>query len=65
MIRRGKFTRAETVILWVFASLLVVAGGTGLFLSAGHGHWRLALASIGVLGIAAIYVLAARRGKPL
>jgi hypothetical protein len=65
MIRRGKFTRVEVVILWAFASLLVVAGGTGLFLSAGHGHWRLALASLGILGIAAIYGLAARRGKPL
>jgi len=64
MIRRGKFTRLETVILGVFASLLVVAGGTGLFVSASHGHWRLALASIGVLGIAAIYVLAGHRGKP-
>ena len=49
MIRRGKFTRVEAVILWVFASLLVVAGGAGLFLSAGHGHWRLALASLGIL----------------
>jgi hypothetical protein len=63
MIRRGKFTRVEIVILWVFAALLVVAGGTGLFLSAGQGHWRLALASLGILGIAAIYGLAARRGK--
>jgi hypothetical protein len=65
MIRRGKFTRVEAVILWVLASLLVVASGTGLFLSAGHGHWRLAFASLGILGIAAIYGLAARRGKPL
>ena len=65
MIRRGKFTRVEAVILWVFASLLVVAGGTGLFLSAGHRHWRLALASLGILGIAAIYGLAGRRGRPL
>jgi hypothetical protein len=65
MIRRGKFTRVEAIILWVFASLLVVAGGTGLLLSTGHGHWRLALASLGILGIAAIYGLAACRGRSL
>ena len=65
MIRPKKFTRLETVILWIFVTLLVLAGGTGLILSAGRAEWTLALASIGVLGIAAIYLRAARRGKPL
>ena len=44
---------------------MLYAGGAGLLLSAGRAQWMLALASIGVLGIAAIYVLAARRDKPL
>jgi hypothetical protein len=65
MIRRKRFTRAETLMLWVFASLLGVAGAAGLFLSVRRAEWMLSLASVGVLGIAAIYVLAARRGKPL
>jgi hypothetical protein len=66
MIRRKRFTRAETVILWVFASLLGAAGIAGLFFSAtSRAPWMLALASLGVLGIAAVYGLAARRGKPL
>jgi hypothetical protein len=65
MIRPKKVSRLETVILWIFAALLILAGGTGLFLSAGRAEWTLALASIGVLGIAAIYLCAACRGKPL
>jgi hypothetical protein len=65
MIRRGKLTRVEAAILWVFASLLVVTGGAGFLLSASHGHWRVALASLGILGIAATYGLAARRRRSL
>jgi hypothetical protein len=65
MIRPIRFTRVETIILWVFASLLGAAGAAGLFLSAGRAQWTLTLASVGVLGIAAVYFLAARRGKPL
>ena len=65
MLRRKKFTTAETILIWVFAFLLAAAGVTGLLLSAGRAQWTLALASSGVLGIAAIYFLAARRGKPL
>ena len=65
MIRRQRFTRFETVLLWLFAALLVAAAATGLLLSFAHARWSLALASLGTLGIAFIYLLAARRGKPL
>src|SRR5438874_2072729 len=60
-----KFTRVEIVLLWIFATFLVAAGAAGIFLSAGRADGNLALASLGILGIAAIYVFAARGGKPL
>ena len=55
----------ETVILCVFAVVILAAGFTGLFLGLGHAHWRLGLASVGVLVIAAVYLVAAKRGRPL
>jgi uncharacterized membrane protein YoaK (UPF0700 family) len=63
MLRRKKFTRFE-VILYFFATLLFVSGAGGVFLAAARGHWRLALASFSILGIATVYLVAARRGMP-
>jgi hypothetical protein len=65
MLRPKRFTPAETILLWIFAALLAAAGATGLLLSAGRAQWTLALASSGVLGIAALYFFAARRGRPI
>jgi hypothetical protein len=49
MVRSKRFSMFELALLWAFAALLLLAGSAGLFLGAGHGHWRLGLASIGVL----------------
>jgi hypothetical protein len=65
MLRPKKFTRFETVILRVIAALLLAAGSVGVLLGIARSHWRLALASAGVLSLAALYFLAARRGRPL
>jgi hypothetical protein len=65
MLRRKRFTRFEIVLLCFFAALLLVAAAGGIFLAAWLSHWRLALASFGVLGLATVYVLAAKRGMPL
>lgn len=45
--------------------LLLAAGLGGIYLAVDRAHWRLALASLGVLVIAALYVVAAKRGRPL
>jgi hypothetical protein len=65
MLRRKRFSRVEIIILCILAGLLLAAGLGGLFLAAGRAHWRLSLASIGVLSIGVLYLLAAKRGKPL
>jgi hypothetical protein len=66
MLRRKKFTRVEILVLCVFAMLLLAAGIVGIYLAVGRAvHWRLALASFGILAIAALYFLAAKRGRPL
>ena len=65
MLRRKKFTRVEILILCVLTMLLLAAGLGGIYLAVGRAHWRLALASLGVLVIAALYVVAAKRGRPL
>jgi hypothetical protein len=65
MLRRKKFTRVEILILCVFALLLLAAGLGGIYLGVARVHWRLALASLGILVIAALYFLAAKSGRPL
>jgi len=44
---------------------MLAAGVGGIFLAVGRAHWKLALASFGILAIAAVYLLAAKRGRPL
>ena len=65
MLRSKRFTRLEIVILYVLATLMLAAGVGGIFLAVGRAHWKLALASFGILAIAAVYLLAAKRGRPL
>jgi hypothetical protein len=65
MLRRKRFTRLEIVILCALATLMLAAGVGGIFLAVERAHWRLALASFGILAIAAVYLLAAKRGAPL
>jgi hypothetical protein len=64
-VARKRFTRFEIVLLCFFAALLLVAGVGGIFLAAPQFQWRLALASFGVLDLATVYILAAKRGTPL
>jgi hypothetical protein len=65
MLRPKKFKRSETIILGAIAALLLAAGSVGVLLGIAQSHWQLALASAGVLCLAALYLLAARRGRPL
>ena len=65
MLRSTKFRPFEKRILWAIALLLICAGGAGVVLAIRRGDWRILIASIGVLGLALIYILAARRGKPI
>jgi hypothetical protein len=65
VLRPNKFRPFETRILWVIALLLIGAGVVGVVLAAQHGNWRMLIASVGVVGLAMVYALAARRGKPL
>jgi hypothetical protein len=65
MLRRKRFTRFEIALLCFFAALLLVAGAGGIFVAAEQFHWRLALASFGVLDLATVHIIAARRGTPL
>ena len=65
MLRRKKFRFSESVMLLGIALLLLGAGTVGVVLALQRAHWRLALVSGGILVIAGIYLVAARRGKPL
>ena len=65
MLRRQRFSRIETVILSILAGLILAAGLAGLFLGIDRVQWRLVLTGIGTLVIGAVYLLAAKRGKPL
>jgi len=65
MLRPKKFTRFETIILRVIAALLLAAAAVGVFLGIERSQWQLAIASVGILLLALIYFLAARRGRPL
>lgn len=65
MLRRKKFSRVEIAVAYVFASLLFAAGSIGLILAISRGIWQPGLASVGALAGAWVYLLAARRGRPL
>ena len=65
MLRRKKFRPFETIILRTIGLLLVAAGVTGLVLAIQRAHWRLGLASAGLFVLAAIFLVAAKRGRPL
>ena len=65
MLRRGKFNRTETWLVWSIASVLVAAGATGIGLAIARGEEKLAIASVGVFALAVIYLIAAVRRRPL
>jgi hypothetical protein len=65
MLRPKKFRPFELKILWGIALLLVGAGIVGMLLAIYRGDWRILFASAGISILAALYVSAARRGRPL
>jgi hypothetical protein len=65
MLRPKKFRPFEITILFGLALLLLGTGIFGLSLAFQQAHWRLALASMGILVLATIYLCAAWRGRPL
>ena len=64
MLRSKKFRPFESMILRGIALLLLGVGIAGVFLALQRANWRLALASGGILVLAAVYLCAARRGRP-
>ena len=65
MLRRGKFNRTEKWLVWLIASFLLAAGATGIGLAIARGEVKLGIASIGVIALAIIYLIAAVRRRPL
>jgi hypothetical protein len=46
-------------------ALFVCAAVTGLYFAVSHARWKLGIASMGILVLAALYLMTARRGRPL
>ncbi len=65
MLRPKPFRPFETGILWVLAVVLVGAAIVGVALAIYLREWRLLFASAGIGGLAAVYICAVRRGRPL
>ena len=65
MLRSKKLRPYEVKILWGLALLLSAGGILGTFLALSRADWRLLFASLGIGALAALYFLAARRGRPL
>ena len=65
MLRPNKFRPFEKTILVGIALVLLGAGLIGVFMAVQRADWRLALASVGVFVLAAIYLFAIWRGRPL
>ena len=65
MLRPKKFRPFEVRILSGIALVLMGAGIGGMLLAIYRGDWRILVASAGIAGLAALYLSAARRGRPL
>jgi hypothetical protein len=65
MLRRGKFSRTETWLIWLIALFLFTAGVAGIALALARSEWKIGLAGAGVAALAAIYLVAAIRRRPL
>ncbi len=65
MLRRGKFSRTETWLIWLIGLVLLVAGALGIGLAVTRGDWKIGLAGAGVIALASIYLSAAIRRRPL
>lgn len=65
MLRSKRFRPFEVIILVAVGLLLVTAAIVGAVLAITRDDWRILIASAGIGGLAAVYFLAAKRGRPL
>jgi hypothetical protein len=65
MLRPQKLRPYERIILCCFGLLLFGAGLVGAVLAFEADYWRFAAAGVATIGLAAVYLLAAKQGKPL
>ena len=65
MLRSKKFRAFEVKLLWSIALLLCAAASAGVILAIYRAEWRMLFASFGIGIIAALYLIAARRGRPM
>ena len=65
MLRPQKFRPYERVFLYCLGVLLFGTGLVGALLAFEAAYWRFAAAGVATIGLAAVYFLAAKRGKPL
>jgi arginine exporter protein ArgO len=65
MLRRGKFSRIDTLLVWLIAFFLFAAGAIGIWLALTRSDWRIAFAGAGGIVFAVIYFVAAIRRRPL
>ena len=65
MLRSKRFRPFEVRILSGIALLLMGGGIGGMLLAIYRDDWRILLASAGIGALAALYLSAAKRGRPL
>ena len=65
MLRSKKFRPFEVKLLSAVALLLMAAATAGTLLAIHRADWRILVVSVGTGAVAALYLYAARRGKPL
>ena len=65
MLRPQKLRPYERILLYCFGLVLLVAGVTGALLAFEAAYSRFAATCLAAIGLATLYFLAAKRGKPL
>lgn len=65
MIRRGNLSLVERIIATIIGVAVCVASLVGLAVAVANRELRLMLASLGCIGIAAVFVAAGLSGRPL
>ena len=64
MLRKGPFTPAERVLAWLLAGGVAALAIAGVAFGILNRRPHLSAAGIVMLGLAALYAAAARRGRP-
>lgn len=65
MLRPQKLRPYERILLCCLGLLLFGAGLIGALVAFEAAYWRGAAAGVAAIGLAGVYFLAARRGRPL